>query len=101
MSGPRLTKEHIDLIQSAKHSEVFKLKGIEVAAVFSLGQMHNKIVKLTDSMWKKVTVGLFYIDQINENHNLSFSNSADWQTVKIDSISMHLIIFSKSRRLLF
>jgi hypothetical protein len=77
---------------SANHSEVFKLKGVEVAAIFSLGQMHNKIVKLTDSMWKKTTVGLFYIDHINENHDLSFSNASDWQTVKIDSISMHLII---------
>ena len=64
---------------------------MEVVALYSLGQMHNKVVRLTDNFWGKTKVGLFFIDNINENSNLSFSNSNDWQSIDLKSISLTLI----------
>lgn len=91
MNRPALTPEQIDFIRTAKHKTDFELKDLEVAAIYSMGQMHNKIVRLTDNFWGKTKVGLFFIDHINDNHELSFVNSEDWRTVTLHSISLTLI----------
>lgn len=91
MQRPALTTSQIDFINSGKYSIAFELKEFEVLALYSLGQMHNKIVRLTDNFWGKTKVGLFFIDHINEKSNLSFDNMDEWKTIDLSSVSLTLI----------
>ena len=91
MALPTLTKEQIDFIKSDKHKVTLSLKGMEVLAIFSLGQMHNKIVRLKDGVWGKTKIGVFYINHINNKTDFDFSDSSKWKTVTIDAISVSLI----------
>jgi hypothetical protein len=48
MDKPVFTKEQIALINAKKHKKIFTLKGPEVFAIHSLGQMQNKVVEYID-----------------------------------------------------
>ncbi len=91
MNRTTLTPSQIEFIQFGNLIVDFELKELEVVSIYSLGQMHNKIVRLTDNFWGKTKVGLFFIDQINDNNQLSFSNMEDWRSVSLTSISFSLI----------
>lgn len=66
------------------------LKGTEVVAIFILGQMQDKMVRIQDSSrdWKQI--GLFRIEEINGVENPDFSNPDDWSSITLDSISFSL-----------
>lgn len=91
MKRPSLTPAQIEFINSGNHEIDFELTDFEVLAIYSLGQMQNKIVRLTDNFWGKTKVGLFVIDHINEKQNPDFKNANDWKSVSLSSISLTLI----------
>jgi len=84
------TQEQLELIHSENPQVVFELKGEEVLAFYSLGQMHNKIVRMTDNFFGNTKVGLFTIDNLNGKTDLDFSNPEDWKEVHIESMSFSL-----------
>ncbi|PHK16960.1 hypothetical protein VF12_39905 [Nostoc linckia z15] len=84
----KFTPEQSELILSGNHEEVeFELDGIEVYAVYSLGQMNGKVVRMTDDLFGTTRVGLFRINHINGHRNLDFSNPDNWRKISIDSLS--------------
>lgn len=92
MNKTTLTPEEKDRVLAAGNEIDFTLSGIEVAAIYSLGQMHDKVVTMTDNFWGNTKTGLFHINHINGNTNLDFSKPDDWQTLTLDSISFGLIV---------
>ena len=82
------TPEQRELILSGNHDEVeFELEGMEVYAIYSLGQMHNKVVRMTDDFFGDTKIGLFRINHINGHRDLDFSNPDNWRSIHIDSLS--------------
>jgi hypothetical protein len=84
------TKEQLNLIKAGNPKVDLSLENEEVLAFFSLGQMHKKIVRMTDNFFEKTKVGIFIIDELNGKHNPDFSNPNDWQKVEINSITFSL-----------
>ncbi|GAA3638773.1 hypothetical protein [Flavivirga jejuensis] len=84
------TQEQLELIKSENPQIEFELKNEEVLAFYSLGQMHNKIVKMTDNFFGNTKIGLFTIDDLNGKTDLDFSNPDDWTEVHIETISFSL-----------
>lgn len=77
-----------ELILSGNHDEVeFELEGMEVYAVYSLGQMSGKVVRMTDDLFGTERVGLFRINHINGHRDLDFGNPDNWRSIHIDSLS--------------
>ena len=82
------TPEQRELILSGNHDEVeFELDGMEVYAIYSLGQMDRKVVRMTDNIFGADRVGVFRINHINGHRDLDFSNPDNWRKIHIDSIS--------------
>lgn len=82
------TPEQRELILSGDHDEVeFELDGMEVYAIYSLGQMDRKVVRMTDNIFGADRVGVFRINHINGHRDLDFSNPDNWRKIHIDSIS--------------
>ncbi|WP_300490073.1 hypothetical protein [Flavobacterium sp.] len=86
------TPEQRKLILSDDYEIEYSLDGMEVLALYSLGQMHGKVVRLKDIIFDNPRVGLFKIEHINGHRNLDFSNPDLWRSITVDSIS---ITFSK------
>ncbi len=84
------TKEQRALIKSENPKVSFELKDFEVLAIFSLGQMNGKVVRLTDNFWGNTKNGVFTIDHLNGNKDLDFSNPDNWTNVHIESIAVTL-----------
>ncbi len=77
-----------ELILSGSHDEVeFELEGMEVYAIYSLGQMDRKVVRMTDDLFGTTRVGVFRINHINGHRDLDFSNPDNWRKIHIDSLS--------------
>jgi len=85
------TKEQLELIFSESLQIDFELNNEEVLALYSLGQMHNKVVRMTDNFFENTKVGLFVIDELNGKTDLDFSNPDDWKEIIVQSISFSLI----------
>lgn len=82
------TPEQRELILSGNHNEVeFELDGMEVYAIYSLGQMDRKVVRMTDNIFGADRVGVFRINHINGHRDLDFSHPDNWKKIHIDSIS--------------
>ncbi|MCI5059193.1 MAG: hypothetical protein MRY83_23980 [Flavobacteriales bacterium] len=81
------TKEQLDIIKASDHKASLELKGNEVFAIYSLGQMHNKVVRMTDNFFNQTKVVVFTIDHINGESNLNFDNPEDWKEVNLERIS--------------
>lgn len=82
------TAEQRELILSGNHDEVeFELDGMEVYAIYSLGQMDRKVVRMTDNIFGADRVGVFRINHINGHRDLDFSHPDNWRKIHIDSIS--------------
>lgn len=66
------------------------LKDEEMMAIFVLGQMQNKMVRIHDPSrdWKQV--GFFRIEEFNGTKDPAFSNPDDWNKVTLESISFSL-----------
>lgn len=80
--------EQRELILSGNHDEVeFELDGMEVYAIYSLGQMDRKVVRMTDNIFGADRVGVFRINHINGHRDLDFSHPDNWRKIHIDSIS--------------
>lgn len=79
------TQEQLELINSENPTVLLELKGVEVLAIYSLGQMHNKIVRRV-SVFDTTMVGLFKIESINGKTDLDFSTPDDWKSVEIDEL---------------
>lgn len=79
------TKEQLEIINSENPKVLLELKGVEVMAIYSLGQMHNKIVRRV-SVFDTTMVGLLTIESINGKTDLDFSNANDWKNIKVDDI---------------
>jgi len=84
------TPEQLELSNLENPIIGLTLENIEVLAIFSLGQMHNKVVRCTDSYFGKTKVGIFTIDELNGNSDLDFSNPEDWKKVEINSVTISL-----------
>lgn len=84
-----LTKEQLEIINSENPNVLLELKGVEVMAIYSLGQMHNKVVRST-SVFDYTKIGLFFIESINGKSDLDFSNPEDWKVVELDDISFSI-----------
>lgn len=84
-----LTQEQLEIINLENPKILFELEGVEVLAIYSLGQMHNKIVRRI-SVYGTATVGLFFIESINGKSNLDFSNPEEWQVLELEDISFSL-----------
>ena len=82
-----ITEEQIELMANESPEIDFELSGLEVFAIFSLGQMNGKVVKLQDDQFAEPRIGVFTINHINGNENLDFSNMNDWTEVNLESIS--------------
>ena len=83
-----ITKEQMELLNSENPEIVLTLEDMEVFAFFSLGQMHNKVVRMTDSFFGNTKVGVFTIDELNGETALDFSNPDDWTKVEIKTIKL-------------
>lgn len=82
------TPEQRELILSGNHDEVeFELDGMEVYAIYSLGQMDRKVVRMTDNIFGADRVGVFRINHINGHRDLDFGYPDNWRKIHIDSIS--------------
>lgn len=82
------TPEQRQLILSGNHDEVeFELDGMEVYAIYSLGQMDRKVVRMTDNIFGADRVGVFRINHINGHRDLDFGTPDNWRKIHIDSIS--------------
>lgn len=83
------TSEQRELILSGNedHEIEFELEGMEVFALYSLGQMHKKVVRMTDKFFGQTKVGVFTINHINGHRDLDFDNPNNWTNISIDSIS--------------
>jgi hypothetical protein len=92
MNKNSLTPEENDRVLAARDEIDFTLSGIEVLAIYSLGQMHNKVVRMTDDFWGTTRTGLFHINHINGKTDFDFSKPDNWQTFELDSISFGLIV---------
>lgn len=84
------TEEQLKLINAENPKVELKLEGVELLAFFSLGQMHQKVVRLTDSVFDNTKVGVFVIEELNGKTEFDFSNPKDWQHVEINSIKFSL-----------
>jgi hypothetical protein len=84
------TDEQLELIKSENQQVVFELNGAEVLAFFSLGQMHKKVVRMTDNFFGNTKVGVFLIEELNGETELDFSNPDDWTTLDIKSVTFSL-----------
>lgn len=84
------TPEQLTVIHSENPKTELELKGVEILAVFSLGQMHNKIVRMSN-IFGNSTVGLFRIESLNGKSDLDFSNPDDWKNVAIQDIFVSLL----------
>lgn len=84
------TKDQLELIHSESQEVVFKLEGIEAVAIYSLGQMHQKVVRLTDNFFGNTKIGVFSIDEFNGQNELDFSNPDEWTDVTFKSIKFSL-----------
>ena len=84
------TEKQLELINSDKQEIDFELKDLEIFAIFSLGQMHNKVVRMTDNVFGNTKVGVFTIDKINGIETLDFNNSDLWKNISLGSISLTL-----------
>lgn len=81
------TPEQRKLILSDDHEVEFELEGMEVLALYSLGQMHKKVVRMTDDIFGQTKVGVFTINHINGHRDLDFSSPDNWTNISIDAIS--------------
>ncbi len=68
----------------------FELSGIEVLAFYSLGQMHGKVVRMTDNFFGQTHTGVFTIEELNGQTELDFSNPDEWTSVNIETITLSL-----------
>ncbi len=84
------TKEQLAIINSENPKTLLQLEGIEVLAIYSLGQMHNKIVRM-QTVFGTSNVGLFKIESINGNPDLDFSDPEPWRNVVIDDMFVSLV----------
>lgn len=83
------TSEQRELILSGNedHEIEFELEGMEVFALYSLGQMHKKVVRMTDRFFGQTKVGVFTINHINGHRDLDFDNPNNWTNLTVDTIS--------------
>jgi len=82
------TPEQRELILSGNHDDIeFELEGMEVYAIYSLGQMDRKVVRMTDDLFGTERVGVFRINHINGHRDLDFSDPDNWRSIHIDSLS--------------
>jgi len=86
------TEEQLALIKSEHQNVVFELTGLEVLAIYSLGQMNSKVVRLTDGFFGDTKIGIFTIDELNGNTDLDFTSPENWTNVTIDSIRLSLTL---------
>lgn len=84
------TDNQLELIKEENPKVVLELKDTEVLAIYSLGQMNNKVVRLHDNFFGKTTVGVFEIEHINGEKELDFRTDENWREVTIDSISLRI-----------
>ena len=91
MDFPTLTDEQIAVVNAQDHQFDIHLKGLEVLAIFVLGQMTNCMVRMTDTMWDKTKIGLFVIKELNGTTSPDFSNPDEWKNVELKSIEFSLI----------
>ena len=68
------SKQELAIIKAKKPKELLSLEGVEVFAFFSLGQMHKKVVRLTDTVFGNTKTGVFTIEHLNGKTDLDFSN---------------------------
>ncbi len=85
-----ITEKQIALMALENPEIDFELEGMEVFAIYSLGQMNGKVVKMQDDMFPDPRIGLFTINHLNGVENLDFSNMDDWKEVHLESISYTL-----------
>ncbi len=80
----------VHAIEIADDSFDISLKNEEVLAIYVLGQMQNKMVRIQDSSrnWKQV--GLLHIKEINGIENPDFSNSNNWNNIILNSITIKI-----------
>lgn len=86
------TQEQLEIIQSENPKTVFELNGPEVLAFFSLGQMHKKVVRMTDNFFGNTKVGVFLIEELNGQTELDFSNPEDWTKLDIETVTFSLTL---------
>ncbi len=84
------TPKQIELINNENPDIALSLENLEVLAIFSLGQMQNKVVRFTDGFFGNTKVGVFTIDHLNGIEELDFSNPEDWREVDIKTIKFSL-----------
>lgn len=82
------TPERRKLILSDDYEVEFSLDGMEVLALYSLGQMHGKVVRIKDIIFDEPRRGVFMINHINGHRDLDFSNPDHWRAVTVDSLSI-------------
>lgn len=84
------TEDQLALIKKENPQVGLTLEGMEVFAFFSLGQMHKKIVRMTDGFFGNVKTGYFLIEEFNGKTELDFSNPDDWREIEIKSLKYSL-----------
>lgn len=85
-----ITAEQREFIRIGKFTEGLELSGVEVFAIFSLGQMNNRVVKCDNDITMSTIIAVFKIEELNGKSDLDFSNPDDWREVHIDSITVSL-----------
>lgn len=83
------TQKQLEIINSENPKILFELEGVEVMAIYSLIQMHNKIVRSV-SVYETTIVGLFLIESINGKSDLNFSNPEEWRNINLDDLFFSL-----------
>jgi len=88
----KFTAEQLEVINSENPKIVFELNGPEVLAFYSLGQMHKKVVQITDNFFGNTKVGVFLIEELNGKTELDFSNPDDWRELHVETVTFSLTL---------
>jgi hypothetical protein len=83
------SKEQLKLINSDNPKVSICLENETIYAIFSLGQMIDKIARLTLSNGR-ILVGIFKIEELNGESNLDFSDPNDWTNIELNSIKVSI-----------
>jgi hypothetical protein len=85
-----LTSAQLEIINAESPKVLLELEGMEVAAIYSLGQMHHQVVRMTDNVFGNTRVGVFVIEEINGVSELDFSSPDPWRNIEVNSITLKL-----------
>jgi hypothetical protein len=86
-----LTPEQLAICKSEDPKILLELKDLEVFAIYSLGQMNHKVVRMSETFFGNTQVGLFVIEEINGEKDLDFSSPEKWLHLDLKSIRVTLI----------